>query len=311
MGSCFSSSEASTQRPESHQPLLDDEPDDQEEEIRVVNRSTVPHTVINLPSPGSRPPPITFEDIPSPTTRGPPSDSFLYTPSGQDLERAIKEAYSWKDTEQLQPTLEFSHQTNLLFAECEIHFSNLSPKQTPSAKTECDKLVNELLELRVHWGPQLLPLSMRNAFVRERISITLENDYHFKIDCIQFFEPIVFYGNAPGSKEDLVKLYVFVVNDVQTDNVIIRYYLERSFLFEFYHVLCYFKGDSRGQLKPYGTKCPSYWIIREHMYQNAMHHLRGLVQDKISSSASSPSSELHPIAATYYPSTYHTGPVKV
>lgn len=307
MGNCFRSSETPDRQPDSSQPLLHEEDDDQEDVTRVVNRSDVPHTVINLPSPGSRPPPITYDDIPSPTNPPPILSPFgsngnsalNMTPEGQDLLKSFKEAYKWKDAQQ-QPSLEFSHQTNLLFAECETHFSKLSSEGTKAAKEECDILVNELLALREHWGPSLLPLSMRNAFIRERITITLgDRGHQFKIDCIQFFEPIVFYGNAPGKKEDLVKLYVFVVNDAETDNVIIRYYLERSFLFEYYHVLCYFKGDNRGQLKPYGTKCPSYWTIREHMYQDSMFRLKSLVQDKTMSS----SSDYHPIATTYFPAS--------
>ena len=301
--SCVTSSDSETSRNESHQPLLYDEQEDESERAHIVDRNNVPNTVINLPSPGSRPPPITFDDIPSPTTTEPPSNDII-TQKGQELFNEIRKAYSWKETF-TQPTLDFSYKTNVLFTSCETHFSSLSSEQTQPAKGECDALVKELLALREHWGINLLPLSMRNAFIRERINITIGKEHQFRIDCIQFFEPVVFYGNHPGQKEDLVKLYVFVVNDMETEEVIIRYYLERSFLFDFYHVLCYFKGNSRGQLKPYGTRCPSYWVIREHMYQNALHHLKSLTDTDQSSSG------LHPIAATYFPNPRHTGPVNI
>lgn len=308
MGDCFSSAD-SEDTSESHRPLLQDDQSGREnEQTRVVDRNIVPNTVINLPSPGSRPPPVTFDDIPSPTsTEPPPVDlSLVTTQKGKEIMAELKKAYSWKDAYS-QPTLDFSYKTNILFTSCENHFSFLSSDQTPATKNECNALVSELLSLRDHWGTDLLPLSMRNAFVRERINITMPPDDHqFRIDCIQFFEPIVFYGNLPGKKEDLVKLYVFVVTDLDTEEVIIRYYLERSYLFDFYHVLCYFKGNSRGQLKPYGTHCPTYWVIREHMYQNALYHLKSLSGSELEGS-----SGLHPIAATYFPNPRNTGPVNV
>lgn len=303
MGSCFSS-ESSEPGDDSAQNLLNSDLDDEEEASRIVDRNSVPHTTINLPSPSSQPRPITFDDIPSPTEDKPNLLSAVQTQGGLELMDALKEAFKWKDIYQ-QPTLDFSYNTNLLFTKCENHFSFLSAQNTPASKRECDALIQELLSLREHWGTQLLPLTMRNAFVRERISIKVgENERQFRIDCIQFFQPIVFYGNVPGKQEDLVKLYVFVVTDTDNDEVVIRYYLERSFLFDFYHVLCYFKGNSRGQLKPYGTRCPSYWEMREHMYQNAISHLKSLVSD-------STLSGLQPIAASFFPTPRNTGPINI
>lgn len=267
---------------ESQQPFLSGNHDDDTEEAdiktNIVNRGKVSQTVVNM-DPSDKPPPrpVSFPDIPSPVNGNPPTNfSYVRTPKGIEVVRSFKEAYTWKEKYLgSNPSLEFSYKTNVLFNSCEQHLSELSQQLTEETKLECDMIVQELLNLRAHWGPSLLPLSMRNAFVREKVSLTVGHlNHRFRIDCIQFFEPIVFYGNSPGKPEDLVKLYVFVVYDLSNDEkVVVRYYLERSFLFDFYHVLCYFEGNGRGQLKPYGHICPSYWVIRQDMLESAKTYL--------------------------------------
>ena len=308
---CISSS-AKDESDEDRQPLLinggsyHEERQDNDQAPRIVNRNGVPNTVINLPSPGSRPPPlVTYEDIPSPTEKekplSPPPNSLVLSRDGEMIKKALQDAYSWAEM-YTDPTPDFSFKMNHLFTKCESHFTFLSKEGSQRDKRECDFLVQELLQLRAHLSPRLLPLATRNAFMRERISVTMgegSEEHQFRIDCIQFFEPIVFYGNSLGKKEDLVKLYVFVVTDLKKDAVLIRYYLERSFLYDFYHVLCYFKDNNRGQLKPYGTSCPTYWTIRQDMYQNTKHHLREAVIQ--ASSSYTLSNRHHPTMSTYFP----------
>lgn len=275
---CFSKEE---EPDESEQPFLGNNEDNHEEDengikTHIVNRGKVPQTVVNM-NPSGRPPPrpVMFTDIPSPVNGNPPTNfNYVRTPKGIEIVRSFKEAYAWKENYS-NHSLDFSYKTNVLFNSCEQHLSELSKQLTEETKLECDMIVQELLNLRAHWGSTLLPLSMRNAFVREKISLTVgPNNHRFRIECIQFFEPIVFYGNSPGKPEDLVKLFVFVVYNLSNDEeVVVRYYLERSFLFDFYHVLCFFEGSGRGQLKPYGHRCPSYWVIRHDMLENAKTNL--------------------------------------
>ena len=294
MGSCISSPEQQQQQEE--QGLLDDTGEEEDEDNETIDRTGVPQTIINVPKHDSRPPPLAA--LPSPGPVDMRTVSYIYSEQGKKVMESIREAYDWKQIYQ-QPTLEFSYKTNLLFTSLEAHLTTLSSQNTHESRAECDSLIAELLALRRHWGTQLLPLSMRNAFVREKIEIIAgKPEKRYKVDCIQFFEPIVFYGNDPGNQEDLVKLFVFVVTDTEKEEVLIRYYLERSFLFDFYHVLCFFKGNTRGQLKPYGTQCPSYWMVREHMLQNARSHLES-------------TEELKPIAATVFATPRNTGPVNI
>ena len=307
MGCCFS--KGNIKRTESEESLLQEEQDEDGVRRRTFDRTRVTQTVINVrPNGKPSPRPVTFADIPrvpSPVNGNPPSNvAYVKSVKGNGVLRSLQEAYSWKEVYN-QPTLEFSYKTNVLFTTCEQHLSELSATLTEQTKLECDVLVRELLNLRAHWGTGLLPLSMRNAFVRERISCKIgPNRKEYRIDCIQFFEPIVFYGNSPGKQEDLVKLFVFVVNDLETEEVVIRYYLERSFLFDFYHVLCFFQGSTRGQLKPYGSICPSYWVVRQDMIENAKTHLESIV-------SKSDQPGLQPIAATIFPTPRNIGPVNV
>ena len=62
-----------------------------------------------------------------------------------------------------------------------------------------------------------------------------------------------------------MKLYRFSVYDVEKNDVILRYFLERSNITQFYHVLCFMDSNCHGQVKPFGTEPPPYWEVRQSM----------------------------------------------
>lgn len=137
-------------------------------------------------------------------------------------------------------------------------------------------IVQEMITVRNHWGPDLLPNSICNAFVRERIPMTLgSNERQFRIDCAQFFEPVPFYGSQQqqGNPGELMKLYRFSVYDLTRNEVVLRYYLERSNVTQLYHVLCFTCESYRGQVHPYGSEQPSYWDIRQRMLDDVYSRL--------------------------------------
>lgn len=186
---------------------------------------------------------------------------------GSDLHAAIKEAYRLKDNYST-PTPEFLAKMDKLFMECQIHLSDLSAAthSINSNQREADFLVDELIALRNHWGPQLLPTSVCNAFVRERIEIDLGLQ-RYRVDCAEFFEPVPYYSQSVPNTGDLVKIYRFSVYDVSRNEVILRYFLERSHVRQIFHALCYSQPEDNkhGQVHPYGTECPSYWTVRSHV----------------------------------------------
>jgi len=141
-------------------------------------------------------------------------------------------------------------------------------------KMEADSIVMEMVTVRNRWGTRLLPNSICNAFVRERIPHTVDRR-QFRIDCAQFFEPVPFYGSQqtdnPG---ELMKMYRFSVYDLTRNEVVLRYYLERSNVTQLYHVLCFTCDNYRGQVIPYGSECPSYWEVRRHMMEDVLVRLK-------------------------------------
>lgn len=183
---------------------------------------------------------------------------------GNDLHKAIKEAYKWKET-YTSHNKDFLKQMDKLFMDCQIHLSDISSQSTPAARKEADALVEEMIALRNHWGQTLLPNSVCNAFIRERVYIDL-GFQHYRIDCAQFFEPVPFYNNSSHNTGELMKLYRFSVYNMATNEVVIRYFLERSNVIHLYHVLCYtVSNGQRGQIHPYGAESPSYWELRSRM----------------------------------------------
>ena len=223
-----------------------------------------------------------FKEAKPPLSHSPSGRSILHRANpttavtserGKQLKEKLKEAYRWKERFQ-QPTQDFLGLMDHIFMECQIYLTLLSTKDTAESRREADALVDEMVAVRNHWGTKLLPVTICNAFVRERIPLTLGLQ-QYRIDCAQFFEPIPFYVSQEQGKGELMKLYRFSVYDLTKNEVVLRYYLERSNVVKLYHVLCYSLGKQRGQVYPYGSECPSYWEIRKHMLSDACTRLQG------------------------------------
>ncbi len=237
----------------------------------------------------------------------PVSVSDVKTVRGKEIFLNLKKSYEWKDRFD-HPSQEFLALMDRLYMECQLHLTALSSRGSVEFRREADMIVQEMITVRNHWGVELLPNSICNAFVRERIPVTLgttAQPRQFRIDCAQFFEPVPFYGNNqqavnPG---ELMKLYRFSVYDLQRNEVILRYYLERSNVTQLYHVLCFTCESYRGQVHPYGTEQPSYWDIRHKMLEDVNSRLL---------SALSPGSHPpppQPHVATIYPPPQGEGSV--
>ena len=191
------------------------------------------------------------------------------TQRGKETMEQLSKAYRWRDQFE-EPTSEFLALMDRLYMECQLHLTALSSRGDPESRREADTIVSEMVTLRNYWGPRLLPSSTCNAFVRERIPLTVGVDQRqFRIDCAQFFEPVPFYGNHQSScPGELMKLYRFSVYNVATNEVVLRYYLERSNVIQLYHVLCFTCENYRGQVRPYGTEPPTYWEVRHNMLED-------------------------------------------
>ena len=196
------------------------------------------------------------------------------TKRGKEVMEELKKGYRWKEKFD-HPSQEFLALMDRLYMECQLHLTALASRGDVESKREADAIVSEMVALRNYWGPGLLPNSTCNAFVRERIPLTLGVEQRqFRIDCAQFFEPVPFYGNQQTScPGELMKLYRFSVYNVARNEVVLRYYLERSNVIQMYHVLCFTCENYRGQVKPYGTEPPSYWEVRQNMLEDVYSRL--------------------------------------
>ena len=189
---------------------------------------------------------------------------------GKKVMEELSKAYCWREQFD-HPSSEFLSLMDGLYMECQLHLTVLSARGDVDSRREADTIVSEMVALRNYWGPRLLPSSTCNAFVRERIPLTLGVEQrHFRIDCAQFFEPVPFYSNQQRSScpGELMKLYRFSVYNVATNDIVLRYYLERSKTSQYYHVLCFMDDNCHGQVKPYGTEPPPYWEVRQSMLDN-------------------------------------------
>lgn len=207
-------------------------------------------------------------------TQPPVSVNDVRTARGKEIYLNLRKSYEWKDQFD-HPSQEFLSLMDRLYMECQLHLTMLSSRGSLEHKREADMIVQEMITVRNHWGPGLLPNSICNAFVRERIPMTLgTNARQFRIDCAQFFEPVPFYGNQQaGNPGELMKLFRFSVYDLMRNEVVLRYYLERSNVTQLYHVLCFTCESYRGQVHPYGSEQPSYWDIRQKMLEDVCSRL--------------------------------------
>lgn len=205
-----------------------------------------------------------------------PTSSPVCSQRGKEMMEGLSKAYHWREKFE-HPSPEFLALMDRLYMECQLHLTALSSRGDLESRREADMIVNEMVALRNYWGPQLLPNSTCNAFVRERIPLILGVDQRqFRIDCAQFFEPVPFYGNQQSScPGELMKLYRFSVYNVARNEVVLRYFLERSNITQFYHVLCFMDQSCHGQVKPYGTEPPSYWDVRHDMLEDLKLRLLG------------------------------------
>ncbi|XP_064395045.1 uncharacterized protein LOC135342280 [Halichondria panicea] len=212
------------------------------------------------------------------TTNGLPTEldvqgDGVRSPRGIDVMENLRKAYEWHSKFD-SPSQEFLSLMDRLYMECQVHLSSLSSKGDAESRIEADVIVQEMIAVRNRWGTKLLPNSICNAFVRERIPHTVDGR-DFRIDCAQFFEPVPFYGSQqtdnPG---ELMKLYRFSVYDLSRNEVLLRYYLERSNVTQLYHVLCFTCDNYRGQVYAYGSEVPSYWEVRNHMVQDVKQRLK-------------------------------------
>ena len=173
------------------------------------------------------------------------------------VESALKEIqseYRWKGS-LAKPTDEFLNAVGPKFTAWQELLTKLS---AAGQRQEADQICAAIVALRNHWGKEIFPPEVVDAFGRDRFLVR-----DLRVDVAQFFEPV------PYSPNDslIMKLYRFSV--YKADKVIARYYLEHSKLDGNPHyVLGLSEGAAHTQVQPYGANPPTYWQLKERVRQH-------------------------------------------
>ena len=213
---------------------------------------------------------------------------------GQEVLTKLYRAYRWKSEFEVQ-SQEFSECVSTLFTMCQLHLTALSSRGDVENRREADAIVGEMVALRNYWGPQLLPSSTCNAFVRERIPLTLGVEQRqFRIDCAQYFDPVPVSRHQVRNPNEPLKLYRFTVYDIENSSCLLRYYLHRFKATVTHHVLL----DKTRHVHSYGRHTPCYWDVRKHLLEEIYSRLDKMLESpnlySQDSDGSSPDSDLKP-----------------
>lgn len=132
---------------------------------------------------------------------------------------------------------------------------------------DVEKVVNSITHLRNAIGDHFFEASGINAFGREVTDME---------SCVitggQYFKPVMIHDDD----DSIVKLYFFTVSDVDSTEVLFRYYLEHVSFLEDSFALGLVTPDGHTQVEIYGSMCPSYWTIRRDVINNVTLRLNRL-----------------------------------
>lgn len=132
---------------------------------------------------------------------------------------------------------------------------------------DAEKVVKSILLLKTTLGDDFFEAARINAFGREITDIG---------SCLltggQYFKPVMFHEDD----DSIVKLYFFVISEVDSSNVLFRYYLEHASFLDDYFALGLVTPQGHTQVEIYGSACPPYWGIRQDVINNATARLARL-----------------------------------
>ena len=164
------------------------------------------------------------------------------------LTNKIAHACSWQ--EDLANVSELHENIVELFAEVETEIIRLSKENRSKAVA---RIVHSVDKLKNSLGDNLLKECGLNSFLREVIYYKT-----YEVSVVQYFKPEPFYKNVWS----LLKLFAFVVNEVDIPESIFTYYLEYSNIVGDYHVLGLWSEKGHAQLVAFGESPPKYSNVR-------------------------------------------------
>lgn len=174
----------------------------------------------------------------------------------RDITSKLEKALCWTSKHDVSWSAEFLESVNELFEDACEEISRLAESGDYST---ADVIVKTILRLRGAWGSKPFEFLKIKYFPREKIetksAVVLAG---------QYFKPEQFYE----SDDRILRLYFFEVRDAETNDFLLKYYLECSNILQRFYVLCLVSSGGHLQIAKYGKNCPSYWTVREDMLRD-------------------------------------------
>lgn len=174
----------------------------------------------------------------------------------REITSKLEKALCWTSKHDVSWSSEFSESVNELLVDACEEISRLAEGEDFST---ADIIVKMILRLRSAWGSKPFEFLKIKSFPRERIetksAVVLVG---------QYFKPEQFYERD----DRILRLYFFEVRDAETNDFLLKYFLECSNILQRFYVLCLVCSGRHLQIKKYGKNCPSYWTVREDMMRD-------------------------------------------
>lgn len=174
----------------------------------------------------------------------------------REITSKLEKALCWTSKHDVSWSAEFSESVNELFVDACKEISRLAEGEDYRT---ADTIVKMILRLRSAWGSKPFEFLKIKLFPRERIerksTVVLAG---------QYFKPEQFYEND----DRILRLYFFEVRDAETNDFLLKYFLECSDILQRFYVLCLVCSGRHLQITKYGKNCPSYWTVREDMLRD-------------------------------------------
>ena len=174
----------------------------------------------------------------------------------REITSNLEKALCWTSKHDVSWSSEFSESVNELFVDACEEISRLA--ESGDYRT-ADVIVKMILRLRSAWGSKPFEFLKIKSFPRERIETKSA-----VVIAGQYFKPEQFYE----SDDRIMRLYFFEVRDVETNDFLLKYFLECSNILQRFYVLCLVCSSRHLQITKYGKHCPSYWTVREDMLRD-------------------------------------------
>lgn len=187
-------------------------------------------------------------------------ETFMRDEALDELLSAFEDALMWPQQQNCFPSSASIDSMNTMFSMATAEMSRLASE---GKFNEADEVADALLELVDVWGESVFQTLNITFFTREEISLG-----RFAAKVGQYLKPEPLQEN---SDEFAVKLYFFIVYDIDLEKYICTYHLEyRDYdgMADAVYLLKLKSRKGKFHIATYGNTCPTYWTIRQDVLRD-------------------------------------------